>query len=1063
MTKIITKLPVTAEALKDFRENALKKNIEEAVGVIEESFSILCNEITNRFNANEWIYMQDKDVYYINDIVGLMPNLNNYNRYTVKEYENYTFDASKLKFSNFDGDLMTDAETRKCFNDKISYFRSAEGSVGGYRGITFKWKNQYWYRYFYNNSYKGTTKQHGNRTDNDSMVSIPIFRFNGENSAPATAAAAILYWLKYDLTPQNFKSGAIKDIFNTLKTFYAKYKTYLKADGVKIILDRAKIFSAVLAGTEFDFLLDAKKLLAATEVDATDDFVKNLKDDLLNCDKVRAELDPYDENILIDPNRGHWDLWDYGEGAEKAGEITLAEGLTARDPVDDINHGIVAIDFGTKSTVVVYENDRLQILPLQVGAGKYGEGIKAENYENPTVIQFINLEKFVADYKTREGRPKTEWNDVTVSHTAFKNLINSDSKHYYSFLTGLKHWCGSNERLKLKDRQGVTKDLSPFLELMEHDINPLEYYAYYLGLYINNMLQEKRIFLKYIMSFPVTYDNAIRERMRRAFERGLKKSLPTALLSNENAMKNFVVQDGASEPAAYAITALQEYAFDPEGDEENYYAVFDFGGGTTDFDFGVLRESELDRYDYTLIHFGENGDQTLGGENLLKLLAFEVFKANQATLLKPKEQDNSVGKIQFTLDADKKDFVGSLALIKDSQEANQNMYKLAEALRCVWEEPESEQAKKIFDSGTIEVDLFTDNKNFLSNIQLGIAFENSESLDLRKILRDRIEQGIRNFFIAMKEAFLEGSHNEDLNIKPLAKIDEISIFLAGNSSKSKMVMEIFSEYLGEYEILDDPIEEFPFDEEGILKFGYTLKDDYEIKDTGGLCLYKNVGKESRLIGLIDNPDNREAIMAAVQKWKNSGIGKKNKAQEIFGFTAEQMPKFKIYPALGTEAARKIQKARGVEVNPNDLAAPTGKTGVAFGLLKCRDSGNVQIIHVTPDKNKTPFQFYVGRNKKRKFKPVIDKNTRLGEWYAFIDAGNSFDILYSDLPEAITGSMDVSKARRINVTLTECNPQLTVFIRAVKSNIIEYQIAEDIDDLNNPQKLQGAEPYSITLS
>lgn len=156
-------------------------------------------------------------------------------------------------------------------------------------------------------------------------------------------------------------------------------------------------------------------------------------------------------------------------------------------------------------------------------------------------------------------------------------------------------------------------------------------------------------------------------------------------------------------------------------------------------------------------------------------------------------------------------------------------------------------------------------------------------------------------------------------------------------------------------------------------------------------------------------------------------------------------------------------ARGVQVNPNDLAAPTGKTGVAFGLLKCRDSGNVQIIHVTPDKNKTPFQFYIGRNKKRKFKTVIDKNTKLGEWYAFIDAGNSFDILYSDLPEAVSDSMDVSKARRVNVTLTDCDPHLTVFIRAVKSNVIEYQIAADIDDLNHPERLQGAEPCPITLT
>ena len=44
---------------------------------------------------------------------------------------------------------------------------------------------------------------------------------------------------------------------------------------------------------------------------------EQLKNFLLNCDADRAGLDPYDENILFDPNRGHWDLWDYGAGIEK--------------------------------------------------------------------------------------------------------------------------------------------------------------------------------------------------------------------------------------------------------------------------------------------------------------------------------------------------------------------------------------------------------------------------------------------------------------------------------------------------------------------------------------------------------------------------------------------------------------------------------------------------------------------------------------------------------------------------------------------------------------------------
>ena len=99
-------------------------------------------------------------------------------------------------------------------------------------------------------------------------------------------------------------------------------------------------------------------------------------------------------------------------------------------------------------------------------------------------------------------------------------------------------------------------------------------------------------------------------------------------------MKKFRVTAGASEPAAYAICALQEYGFEPEEDEKTYYGVFDFGGGTTDFDFGIWREAGLKerRYDYVIEHFAAGGDRYLGGENMLELLAFEVFKKNQNTM-----------------------------------------------------------------------------------------------------------------------------------------------------------------------------------------------------------------------------------------------------------------------------------------------------------------------------------------------------------------------------------------------------------------------------------------------
>ena len=780
-------------------------------------------------------------------------------------------------------------------------------------------------------------------------------------------------------------------------------------------------------------IINSVKISAEDFDSNNENFAEELKKSLLNCDSDRAGMDPYDENILFDPNRGHWDLWDFDKDGGK--EIPLGENFVARDPADDVSTGIVAIDFGTSRTVVVYENEHSQILPLQVGNGSFRGGFNSSNYENPTVIQFIDIESFLTAYYWREGRPNTKWSDVKVSHEAFDNLINGGSEKFYSFLTDLKFWCGSKSQFMLRDEKKFITQLAPFADLADDEINPLEIYAYYLGLYINNMQQEKHIFLNYILSFPVTYERAVREKMRKCFERGLKKSLPTALLSNEAVMKKFSVLEGTSEAAAYAITALQEYGFDPNEEEENYYAVFDFGGGTTDFDFGFLRESSSDRYDYLLIHFGENGDRTLGGENLLKLLAFEIFKANQGNLLV------DGGKIPFTWAADKKSFAGSEALIKDSQEAHANMHALIEKIRPIWEAPDFAAAKEILADKFVEVNLFRDDGAFIKNFKLNIT------IDLQKILRERIKEGINNFFISMKEAFEKNSKNSLRKIKSLREIDEISIFLAGNSSKSKLVNEIFNEFISPIEDTSLSNDENPF-ANGRLKGGYELKDDYFMQ-RGSIYKRGDNGLEVWL-GDMDNTDDQIVLSETVKKVPVNRAGERSPVQNLFNFTGNT-PKFTIYPALGTEEAHELQKTRGIEIR-DDLTAPTGKTGVAFGLLLSRAGGLVKTKHIAPDVTKTPFAYYIGRNKKRKFKTIIDRNTKFDIWYPFIDAGDSFDIFYTNLPEAVSNQMNIQKAKRITIQIDEPDEEATVYIRAVKSNIIEYQIARSEEELSDAENI-----------
>ena len=153
-------------------------------------------------------------------------------------------------------------------------------------------------------------------------------------------------------------------------------------------------------------------------------------------------------------------------------------------------------------------------------------------------------------------------------------------------------------------------------------------------MYINNM--RNGIYLKYVMSFPVKYSKDTKEIIRKSFENGLKKSLPKTIVDDDDIMSKFSVKYQISEPAAYAVTALEQAGFKPKDENEKYlYGIFDFGGGTTDFDFGIWRGASDDEYDsyncdYVLECFGADSDVRLGGENILEMLAYNVFKDNKA-------------------------------------------------------------------------------------------------------------------------------------------------------------------------------------------------------------------------------------------------------------------------------------------------------------------------------------------------------------------------------------------------------------------------------------------------
>lgn len=703
---------------------------------------------------------------------------------------------------------------------------------------------------------------------------------------------------------------------------------------------------------------------AIARVIAADQWPIEMLDDafaeLQRRDQYRADITEYDRMQLKDPNRGSWELWEPSASFEYP-LITISEPLYARDPrLDILEGGVIGIDFGTKSTVVVCQNESSHIQPMRIGMGRYEKGASDLHFENPTVMEFIDLDSFEKAYRSGCGRPMTSWEDLTISHTAFNSWTENDNtEHYFAYFGELKQWAGDPTRqIRIRDKRGTEINLPPYLQIGEGDFDPIERYAYYIGLYINNM-HTRSIYMEYLLSFPVTYSQAVRQRILESFRKGLSRALPEPILRDPVCMQRFSVEEGAGEPAAYAVCALQEYQIIPPENENVFYGIFDFGGGTTDFDFGIWRKAtgpKERRYRNVIHHFGDGGDQYLGGENLLELLAFQVFKENRDKL---REKE-----IPFSLPPQCERFAGSELLLSDSQEARTNTRQLMEKLRPLWERwPDYE---KLYTPGALKIRLFRRNGKPEDSVELKF---NSDELEKR--LRTRIEQGVDKFFDALLSVF----EKQTDTIGKISLGQKIHLFLAGNSSKSVILQEAFQNAMKAY---DERIDQ-----------------------------------------------KYDAL---------------NEEQE------EQESHFELHYPLGTPQANEELSMRGIRSSADDsVMRPTGKTGVAIGLLQCRSGSKIKVINEKPADEEIKFRYWIGDDEDGFFDALIHRDTPYQQWIEYYDAGvEHFEFYYTSNPSAERSrKIPIEETRKKRLTLPKdalCE-DWSIFLRVIGPEEMEYTVAE----------------------
>lgn len=615
---------------------------------------------------------------------------------------------------------------------------------------------------------------------------------------------------KYHLLPVG--GGGEQD-----EAFLARYGEFLKSVDDTLSLDMEQLDRAV------DAVGNQEKVVKPADKEQSG----RLRAELLKCDYFRAGLVSYDDSILT-PLNGHWDLWPYVQFNDvpeeqlpppPPGKIWVnvsGENIYARNAADDLAPAAetVSVDFGTKSTTVARMDDEGNIVTLRIGedgtktidaktvsaksmsektgAKKTGaESGSEQGYENPTILKYIDLDSFQAAYGSAAGRPETSISDLSASHAAerqFKDRSREAIDGILAYQYQIKQWAFDNQFAPLLFDSHRQITLKPYREIGEEDFDPIEAYAYLVGLTVVNM-RRQRICTRYVLSYPPSYGVDICEKMRQSFERGIRKAIPVEAQQMAAFQNGFSVLLRQSEPAAYAVCALKEFGIEHD---QALCGVYDLGGGTVDYHFGIFSG---DRTPFWYESLRSGGNPRLGCENIIETAAYAVFSLVKEELREckipyefPKQYSSNLEDMRYT---------------SHSQLARFNTLGMVDALRQLWiqelkpADRMSDQLCHFWVHSELEEQLYLEieAKPAAKGEEPPAKWERDEKQ--LKILLD--PQFLRDFFHDKLSAtiweFLE--MHKAVRAETGGDLPQV-IFLAGNGSRAPLIKEIFQKYLPQF-------------------------------------------------------------------------------------------------------------------------------------------------------------------------------------------------------------------------------------------------------------------------
>jgi len=102
-------------------------------------------------------------------------------------------------------------------------------------------------------------------------------------------------------------------------------------------------------------------------------------------------------------------------------------------------------------------------------------------------------------------------------------------------------------------------------------------------------------------------------------------------------------------------------------------------------------------------------------------------------------------------------------------------------------------------------------------------------------------------------------------------------------------------------------------------------------------------------------------------------------------------------------------------------------------------------------NNISFKYYLGTNRRRKFRVKIDRDRPYNQWIEFIDASQeSFEIYYTSSPLASKNSLPITdnSIKKIRLNISKVDEDLSIFIRLIDSTTLEYGVGSSVDDVDD---------------